>query len=354
MALVGKERAGNGIAWGHVDRLFSAVLDDWKKDLYTKTLPLPKFWPGWVNAWNQGTNSLLAWNRPEEVLAMLSKSKAGRGDLAARILLLGVRGGTPQPLGDAGPEVIPLVALDLKNSIEFAEKIFPGKLLLAKEAAKLWVPIYSELRELRYAGTMIDIMTELAERHVLRLAGLYAVVDQSPEIKPEHLLAALAIWDHHEETLRELFGHQTGNKKQDAILRALRERHPTGLTTGEINSTVLQGNSRGGAEPILKELEHAGLIYSQEEPANGRGKRPAYRWFTTQTPDVGMKHSYLGIAKAIMRKTVDPSPEGGGQFRAMKEPTCDEDRRTTTAPFPRRSGTRTPGDDGPAQPGGVQ
>jgi hypothetical protein len=57
------------------------------------------------------------------------------------------------------------------------------------------------LRKPRKAGAMIDILTELAERHVLRLAGLNAVVDESGEIMVDHLLAALAVWDHSEETL---------------------------------------------------------------------------------------------------------------------------------------------------------
>ena len=316
MVLVGDERAGGGTAWGHVDRLFSAISEDWKKKgLQRRLLPLRRDWPEWTEWWNRGKASFLGWSRPEEVLYRLTHPEAVYSGLAQRTLLLGIRRGAPRPLAE-----IEGVSVDtahaLKESLDFAERLIPSRRLsclsLSPEMAELWEEMYIELGAPRESGTMIDIMTELAERHVLRLAGLYAVVDRSSEIKSEHLLAALAVWDHHEETLRELFGHQTGNKKQDAILRSLRERHPAGMTSQEINRTILQGNARGGAGPILENLEHAGLIYSQEEPANGRGKRPAHRWFLTQALDAGMKHSsYLGIAQAIMRKTVGPGPRGG-------------------------------------------
>src|ERR1044071_3410835 len=82
------------------------------------------------------------------------------------------------------------------------------------------------------------------------------------------------------------------------------------MTSQEINRIFLQGNSRGGAEPILRELEQEGLIFSRQEPANGSGRRSAHRWSLAQALDLGMTNSYLGIAQAIMRKTVELGREG--------------------------------------------
>jgi hypothetical protein len=307
LILVGDERAGSGIAWGYVDRLFS-ISGDWKRGVINR-MPSRKYWATLAGVWDQGKGSFLGWSRPEEVLDRLTHPEASYSGLAARTLLLRVRRGTPRPLADI--EDLSLdAALDLRESLDFAERLIPSRLSLSPEMAELWSEVYSELSAPRNSRSMVNVMTELAERHVLRLAGLYAVVDRSPEIRPDHLLAALAVWDHHEETLRELFGHQTGDKKKDAILRSLRERHPAGMTSQEINRMVLQGNSRGGAEPMLRELEQEGLIFSRQEPANGSGRRPAHRWSLTQALDVGMTNSYLGIAQAIMRKTVELGREG--------------------------------------------
>lgn len=308
MVLVGDERAGGGIAWGHVYRLFSTVSENWDRGVITK-MPPHKYWASLAGVWDQGKGSFLSRSRPEEVLDRLAHPEATYSGLASRTLLLRLRRSSPRPLADV-EGVLFDTAYELRESLDFAEQLIHSRLRLAPEMAELWGEVYSSLSAPRKSGYMVNVMTELAERHVLRLAGLYAVVDRSPEIRPDHLLAALAIWDHHEETLRELFGDQTGNKKQDAILRSLRERHPAGMTSQEINRMVLQGNSRGGAEPILRELEQEGLISSTEEPASGCGRRPAHRWFLAQALDDGMKHSYLGIAHAIMRKTVELGREG--------------------------------------------
>lgn len=303
MALVGDGRARSGAAWDHVDRLFSWVSEGWKEGVQLRTLPPCRDWPRLVDGWDGkgiGKGTFLGTSRREEIRDLLTKQQAS--DLASRTLLLRIRGGTPRPLGERFP-LLDNAVNGLRKSIVFAKGL--RKLDLTPEAEKLWEAMYSVLREPRDAGTMIDIMTELAERHVLRLAGLYAVVDQSPEIKPEHLLAALAVWDYSEGTLYELFAHQAGDKKQGAVLRNLRDRHPAGMTTFEVNRTVLQGNLSGGAGPLLRQLEGEGLIYSREEPASGHGRRPTHRWFLTQEAlDGGVRRSYLGIAQAIMRKTV--------------------------------------------------
>jgi hypothetical protein len=302
MVLVGDERAGEGIAWGHIGLLFS--LTNWKKGIITK-IPSRQYWAALAGEWDQCRASLLARSRPEQILDLLTQPEAIYNGLSSRALLLRLRGGTPRPLADV--EYVDLDAVGcLEDSLSFAKRMIASRLRLSPEVEDLWEALYSALRTPRHGGAMINVMTELAERHVLRLAGLYAVVDQSRDIRKEHLLAALAVWDYSEETLHGLFAHQTGDRKQNDVLRSLRERHPIGLTTLEVNRAVLQGNFRGGAEPLLRKLEQEGWIYSMEEPASGRGKRPAHRWFLTQEAlDGSVRRSYLRIAKEILRQDQD-------------------------------------------------
>jgi hypothetical protein len=302
MILVGNERAGGSIAWGHVGGLFSSWSQDWRKGLQPRLLPPRRDWRAWAEWWNRGKGSFLGWSRPEEVLDRLSHPEASYSGFASRTLLLRIRRGAPRPLADI--EGVSLdAAFGLKESLDFAERLIPSRLSLSPEMAELWKEVYVELGAPRESGTMIDIMTELAERHVLRLAGLYALVDRSSEIKLDHLLAALAIWDHHEETLHELFAHQTGDKKSDLVLRYLREH--SRATTNMIIRDVLKNNNAAG--PILRKLKEEGLVDSEKKPGAGQ---PCW-WFPTPEALNGVeRRSYLGIAKAIMRKTVDPSPGG--------------------------------------------
>lgn len=303
MVLVGDERGGSGIAWKHVDQLFSTVSAAWKKGIFIE-MPSRQYWATWAREWSLDRASLLARSRPEEVLERLTHPEAIYSGFASRTLLLHVQGGTPRPLAD-NVDVDGDAACDLKDSLSFAERLLASPLNFSPETAGLWEEMYGRLRAPRHAGPMVDIMTELAERHVPRLAGLYAVMDRSREIKTEHLLAALAVWDYSEGTLHGLFAHQTGDKRQDAVLRNLRERYPAGMTTFEVNRTVFQGNVRGGAGPLLKQLEGEGLIYSREEPASGDGRKPAHRWFLAQEAlNSGVRRSYLGIAKGILQQAV--------------------------------------------------
>jgi hypothetical protein len=52
----------------------------------------------------------------------------------------------------------------------------------------------------------------------MRLAALYAVIDESHEIEREHLLAGLALWDYSEQSARYIFGDNTGTQLQTKSL----------------------------------------------------------------------------------------------------------------------------------------
>jgi hypothetical protein len=60
-----------------------------------------------------------------------------------------------------------------------------------------------------------------AEAHVLRLSLLYALLDSSSVIRPEHLQAALAVWDYRERSIEHVFGGASGDADRERILGAL-------------------------------------------------------------------------------------------------------------------------------------
>ena len=73
------------------------------------------------------------------------------------------------------------------------------------------------------AGAVCD----RAEAHVVRLALLYALIDQAHEIALEHLDAALALWEYAAASARWVFGDSLGDPLADEIYRALLDE-PTG------------------------------------------------------------------------------------------------------------------------------
>jgi hypothetical protein len=52
----------------------------------------------------------------------------------------------------------------------------------------------------------------------MRLSAIYALLDKSTFIRPEHHQAAMALWRYCEQSARWVFGTSTGNKNADKIL----------------------------------------------------------------------------------------------------------------------------------------
>jgi len=120
-------------------------------------------------------------------------------------------------------------------------------------------------------------VTSRAEAHVQRLALIYAVISSSPDIKLEHLKAALAVWDFSLRSAAYIFGERVGDRDADAILEALRASKD-GLTRDEIRSKVFHRNvpsHRIGQK--LKLLLQNGLAKSSRVLCAGPG-RPTERW----------------------------------------------------------------------------
>jgi hypothetical protein len=150
-----------------------------------------------------------------------------------------------------------------------------GELRRDDEAEELWAQIYPELSE----GTpgLLGAITARAAPQILRISGLYAVLDCSSVITVPHLKAALACWRYAEASARWIFETGTGNKVADRILAALIAAGPTGLTKTQIVSDVFNRNvTKFTIDEALRLLHHLGLGYCKMETTRGRS---AERWF---------------------------------------------------------------------------
>jgi hypothetical protein len=114
-----------------------------------------------------------------------------------------------------------------------------------------------------------------AAPQTMRLACLYALLDQPAVVKEEHLLAAVALWEYCHNSARFIFGDALGDPTADAILRALREE-PDGLDRTSISSLFSRHASAGEISRALSVLQEHGLAVVNSSQ-NGTG-RPSEVW----------------------------------------------------------------------------
>ena len=157
-----------------------------------------------------------------------------------------------------------------------------GRLERNEDAADIWGRdshpdrgVYAELSRERYG--LAGAATARAHAQVLRLSLLYAVLDRAPEIRPEHLDAALAVWRYCEDSARYIFGDALGDPTADAVIKALRAAQH-GLTRTDIRDHFHRKKQEGEITRALFLLHQKGLARFERQETAGR---PVERWFAT-------------------------------------------------------------------------
>jgi hypothetical protein len=151
-----------------------------------------------------------------------------------------------------------------------------ARIAMTPDAARLWEDVYPQLSE----GTpgLFGTIVARAEAQTVRLALLYALLDQARAIERIHLEAALALWAYCEASARYIFGDFSGNPVADTILRRLRNACADGMSRGDIYRSFGHHTPADKIEIALGKLAADGKIRCVKQKANGRG-RPAEMWF---------------------------------------------------------------------------
>jgi hypothetical protein len=215
--------------------------------------------------------SIIAHCTRAEVTRLLSSTEAANG-FANRFLWLCVRRVQLLPDGAAldAPALRPLQDR-FKTAADFAREV---KTLRRDDAAReLWHKVYGPLSEGRpgLAGSLLA----RAEAHVMRLACLYALLDESCIVGAKHLTAALALWRYAEESVLFVWGDALGDATADRILDGLREALE-GLTREAIRKLFSNNRSSGEIERALALLAKLKMARRGEKKA--AGGRPAEVW----------------------------------------------------------------------------
>jgi len=166
---------------------------------------------------------------------------------------------------DFGPFTV-----QLNQAILFAKSV--GEIRRDEQARTIWHKEYARLSD--GLPGLLGAITSRAEALVMRLACLYAVLDQSAVIHPDHLSAALAVWQYCESSARFIFGDSLGDLTADTILQALRTK-ADGMPRTEISGLFSRHKKRADIDRALAVLAEHGLVVSQSVKTDGA---PATVW----------------------------------------------------------------------------
>ena len=208
-----------------------------------------------------------------ELLRLLSETEAHNG-FANRFLWLVVRRSKALPFGgNWNTDDAASLVQRIKDAVEFGR--VHRQIDWGQSAREPWIEVYEKLSEGKPG--LFGAATSRAEAQVVRLAALYAVMDQQAAIHRTHLEAALALWRYAEASALYIFGDATGDAVADRIMQALRA-NPGGLTRTQIRDLFGRNQSAERIDQALTLLQRAGRVRKTEERTGGR---PSERWFAT-------------------------------------------------------------------------
>lgn len=176
---------------------------------------------------------------------------------ARRSKLLPFGGGVP---GEAMSEV----SSKLDQAIGWSQTV-KQEIVFDSEAAEMWAIVYEELGDVP-SGTVGAILSR-SEAHVRRIAMIYAVMDRSLYVRPDHLEAAMEIWRYSADSVRWIFGGVLSgqDKLQQSVLAAV---SPAGVCRREIHIALGGKVKAAEVEFHLAELLTNGAIRSSPERRN--------------------------------------------------------------------------------------
>jgi hypothetical protein len=208
----------------------------------------------------------------DELTKTLTETERANG-FANRFLFHLVERSKMLPEGGEPPEMAlrPLVD-DIRRVVDQARRI--GRIQRDEEARELWAAVYPGLSEGK-AG-LLGAVTARAEAHVLRLSVLYALLDRATAVGRQHLLAALAVWDHAAASAERIFGDGIGPSVADTILAALRRNGP--MTRDAIRNLFHRNKSADELDAALSVLLRQRKVRRTVRPAAGGQGRSATVW----------------------------------------------------------------------------
>jgi len=262
-----------------IESEFGQVLQAMKREGNTVSMLLRQAWDGTRLAVLRRTNkievdgahvSMIGHITLPELHQLLASVEISNG-LANRCLWIYAERAGLLPEGGDPPNLQEPLS-QLAHAIDNARS--RGQVNRAAESTELWSEIYSDLSQ-EHPGRLGELLSR-GEAQVMRLALLYALLDEAPAIGISHLQAALEFWRYCEASARFIFAGHLMSKKAGIILQSL-ESGPQSTT--ELHRLFGNNAKRAEIESALEEIANQIVI----EP-NGKGGGKTIRLASHATP----------------------------------------------------------------------
>jgi hypothetical protein len=209
--------------------------------------------------------SIIAHITKDEICRYLDRTEAANG-FGNRFIWVCVRRSKLLPEGGCIGEVdfTPFLT-KLSCAVNFAKEA--GRISFDDQARRVWREAYALLSEGKPG--MFGALVSRAEAQVVRLACIYALLDRTDLIRPEHLQAALALWAYTEASVRYVFGDATGDPVADQIWGALRDA-PGGLSQTDISNLFGRNLPTGRIHQALTLLLNLRKVVAETKETGGR------------------------------------------------------------------------------------
>jgi hypothetical protein len=179
----------------------------------------------------------------------------------------------------------------LSEAVKFA--LAERELPRDPEARQYWREIYADLANEKPG--VIGAVTARGEAQVMRLACIYALLDQSAVVMRDHLDAALAVWRYCEASAQYIFS-EIAARKRDLILRAL-QAEPEGLNKSQIHQLFGRNMEAAEIDQALQDLAAHGMAHRIGQKVGSKGGRPEERWVASTNERKNEETSEAGTAQ---------------------------------------------------------
>ena len=211
----------------------------------------------------------------DELRARITRTDIANG-FANRFLFACVRRSKLLPHGGSLDDgEIHRLGEPIKRAVEFAKSV--GRVHMTQAARAEWETIYPHLSA-EQPG-LLGAITARAEAQCVRLALIYALLDQQESIDVPHLRAALAVCEYCEASAARIFGNALGDPVADEILRALLQAGSAGMTRTAIRDLFGRHRSGDRIGIALALLITKGRARMEQKVTGGR---PSETWFAAK------------------------------------------------------------------------
>lgn len=168
------------------------------------------------------------------------------------------------------------LARRLDDAVQWTRNLGRARVRRTEAADEYWRKVYRRINEQEPEGLLGELVAR-ASAYVLRVALVFALLDQRREIDAVHLRAALACVVYSIRSAVHIFGDTSGAGDLGKLSQALKAAGEDGLTRSDISKLFSRNKSAEQISALVGELVDAGQVREITERPDGERGRPTIR-----------------------------------------------------------------------------